>query len=178
MVQHTRKNQYSNSNNSNNPPVEAIAGIATQQPPQAATMLKSVSTNTLIFDDKNEKFDFFEDLIHSMLRIQPKMTKATKNNHFHAQLRKEALQLFGNISASYRKNFDDVLIVFRRKFVKPESQSTAKHEWHKLTFDSSARSLFDFLEELNECSEKLFDDNDQQMIDSLIYAKLPSLSKR
>ena len=99
-------------------------------------MLKRVSTNTIIFDGKKEKFELFEDLFHTMLKMQPEMTEAMKINHFHANLRKEALQTFRNISAVNRKTLDDVLFVFRRKYVKPESQATAKHKWHKLTFDS------------------------------------------
>ena len=99
VVEQTPRNQNSDANNSINRLVDAIVGIATQQRPQAATMLKPVSTNTLIFDGKNEKFELFEDLFHTMLKMQPEMTEAMKNNHFHAHLRKEALQTFRNISA-------------------------------------------------------------------------------
>ena len=136
-------------------------------------MLKPVSTNTLIFDGKNEKFELFEDLFHTMLKMQPEMTEAKKINHFHAHLRKEALQTFKNISAINKKSLDDVLIVFRRKYVKPESQATAKPKWHNLIFDPNTKSLPDFLEDLNECAEIAFGDNAQHMIDSLLYAKLP-----
>ena len=101
-----------------------------------------------------------------------------KINHFHAHLRKDALQTFRIISASNKKTLDDVLIVFRRKYVKPETQATAKHKWHKLTFDPNTKSLSDFLEELNECAERAFGDNAQHMIDSLLYAKLPPHLKR
>ena len=66
-----------------------------------------------------------------------------------------------------------MLIVFRRKFFKPESQATAKHKWHKLTFDHKTKPLPDFLEELNECAERAFGVNAQHMIDSLLYAKIP-----
>ena len=178
MVEQTPRNQNSDANHSINRLVDPFAGIATQQRPQAATMLKLVSTNTLIFDGKNEKFELFEDLFHTMLKVQPEMTEALKFNHFHAHLRKEALQTFGNISASNKKTLDDVLIVFRRKNVKPESQATAKHKWHKLTFDPNTKSLPDFLEELNECAERAFGENAQHMIDSLLYAKLPPRLKR
>ena len=106
------------------------------------------------------------------------MTEAMKINHFHAHLRKEALQTFRNISALNKKALDDVLIVFRRKYVKPQSQATAKHKWHKLTFDPNTKSLPDFLEELNEWAERAFGDNAQYMIDSLLYAKLPPHLKR
>ena len=117
-------------------------------------MLKPVSTNTLIFDGKNEKLELFEDLFHTMLKMQPEIIEAMKNNNFHAHLRKEAFQTFRNISALNKKTLDDVLIVFRRKYVKPESQATAEHKWHKLTFDTNTKSLPDCLEELNECVKK------------------------
>ena len=71
-----------------------------------------------------------------------------------------------------------MLIVFRRKNVKPESQATAKHKWHELTFDPNTKSLSDFLEELNKCAQRAFGDNAQHMIDSLLYAKLPPHLKR
>ena len=154
MVEQTPRSQNSDANNSINRLADAIAGIATQQQPQAATMLKPVSTNTLIFNGKNEKFELFEDLFHTMLKMQPEMTEAMKINHFHDHLRKEAFQTFRNISASNKKTLDDVLIVFRRKYVKPQSQATAKHKWHKLTFDPNTNSLADFLEELNEYAER------------------------
>ena len=172
MVEQTPRNQNSDANNSINRLADAIAGIETQQRPQA-TMLKLVSTNTLIFDGKNEKFELFGDLFHSVLKMQPEMTEAMIINHFHAHLRKEALQTFRNKSASNGKTLDDVLIVFQRKFVKPESQATAKHKRHKLTFDPNTKSLSDFLEERNEYAERAFGDNAQHMIDSLLYAKLP-----
>ena len=144
VVEQTPRNQKLDANNSINHLADAIAGITTQQRPQAATMLKLASTNTLIFDGKNEKFELFDDLFHTMLKMQPEMTEAMKINHFHAHLRKEAPQTFRKISAINKKTLDDVRIVFRRKYVKPESQATAKHKWHKLTFDPNTKSLPDF----------------------------------
>ena len=140
-------------------------------------MLKPVSTKTLVFDGKIEKFNLSEDFFRTMLKTQPEMTESM-TNHFHAHLRKEALQTFRYISASNKKTLDDVIIVFRRKNVKPESKATAKNKWHKLTFDPNTKSLFDSLEELNECAEKAFGDNAQHMIDTLLYAKLPPHLKR
>ena len=112
VVEHTPTHQNLDANNSINRLADAIAGITTQQPSQATTMLKPVSTSTLIFDGKNEKFELFEDLFHTMLKMQPEMTEAMKINHSHAHLRKEALQTFRNISAVNMKTLDDVLIVF------------------------------------------------------------------
>ena len=53
VVEQTPANQNLDANNSINRLADAIAGITTQQRPQAATMLKPVSTNTLIYDGKN-----------------------------------------------------------------------------------------------------------------------------
>ena len=178
MVEQTPRNQNFDANNSINRLADAIAGIATQQRLQAATVLKTVSTNTLILHGKNDKFVLFEDLFHTMLKMQPEMTETMEINHFHAHLQKEALQTFRNISALNKKTLDDVLIVFRCKYVKPESQATAEHKWHKLTFDPNTKSLPDFLEELNECAERAFGNNAQHMIESLLYAKLPPHLKR
>ena len=71
VVEQTPRIQNLDANNSINRLADAIAGITTQQRPQAATMLKPVSTNTLILDGKNEKFELFEDLFHTMLKMQP-----------------------------------------------------------------------------------------------------------
>ena len=106
VVEQTARNQNSDANNSINRLADAIAGIATQQRPQAATMLKPVSTNTLIFDGKNEKIELFEDLLHTMLKLQPEMTEAMKINHFQAHLQKKAFQTFRNISALNKKTLD------------------------------------------------------------------------
>ena len=105
--------------------------------------------------------------------MQPEMTEAMTINHFHAHLRNEALQTFRNLSASNKKTLADVLIVFRRKYLKQKSQATAKHKWHKLTFDPKKKSLSDFLEELNEYTDRAFGDNAQHVYDNLLYAKLP-----
>ena len=74
VVEQIPRNQNSDANNSINRLADAIAGNTTQQRPQAATMLKPVSTNTLIFDGKNEKFEFFEQLFHTRLKMEPEMT--------------------------------------------------------------------------------------------------------
>ena len=111
-------------------------------------MVRPVSTTTLTFDGKSEKFELFEDLFHTMIKMQPDMTETMKINHFHSLLRKNALQTFRNINTANRQTLEDILAVFRRKYVKPESQ--------------------DFLEELNQGAEKAFGENAQAMIDSLL----------
>ena len=78
----------------------------------------------MAFDGNSEKFERFEDLFHAMIKMQPAMTEQMKSNHFHSLLRKGALQTFRNKNSIYRQTLEDVLVIFRRKYVKPESQAT------------------------------------------------------
>ena len=140
--------------------------------------IRPVQTTPMTFDGKSEKFELFEDLFHTMIKMQPAMTEQMKINHFHSLLRKGALQTFRNINSINCQTLEDVLVIFRRKHVKPESQATAKHKLHRLTFDPSTMKLPDFVEDLNQGAEKAFGENAKSMIDSLIYAKLPPKLKR
>ena len=132
----------------------------------------------MTFDGKTEKFDLFEDLFHTMMKMQPGMTEQMKMNHFHSLLRKGALQTFRSINSTNRQTLEDLLVIFRRKYVKPESQAIAKHKWHRLIFDPNTMKLHDFLEEFNKGAEKASGENAKSMIDSLLYAKLPPKLKR
>ena len=149
-----------------------------KRPSAQTLMVRPVSSTTLTFDGKSEKVELFEDLFHTMIKMQPDMTEAMKINHFHSLLRKNALQTFRNINTANRQTLEEILAVFLRKYVKPESQATAKHKWHRLVLDPNTMKLSDFLEELNQGAEKAFGENAQAMIDSLLYAKLPPKLKR
>ena len=139
-----------------------------QNKPHSMTF-RPVTTNPLTFDGKTEKFKLFEDLFHTMIQIQPTMTEQMKINHFHSLLRKGALQRFRNINSINRQILEDVLVIFRRSNVKPESQATAKHKWHRLIFDPNTMKLPDFLEELNQGAGKAFGENAKSMIDCSNY---------
>ena len=57
--------------------------------PNATPLIKPVTTSTLTFDGKNEKFELFEDWFNTLIKMQPGITEAMKINQFHAHLRKE-----------------------------------------------------------------------------------------
>ena len=63
------------------------------------------------------------------------------------------------ISTANRQTLKDVLVIFRRKYVKPESQATAKYKWHRLVLEPNTMKLPDFLEELNQGAEKAFEND-------------------
>ena len=137
--------------------------------------------NTLTFNgklEKNEKFEYFEDLFHTTLKMQPHLTEEMKINHFHAHLRGLALKTFKNIQRTPATTLEDILVVFRRKYVKPESSASAKHRFNRLMFQPENQKLPDFLEDLQESAEKAFGEAAPQMIESLIYAKMPPHLKK
>ena len=75
MLGHTTRNRFSDSNIFVKNLAQGFDGIATQQRPQALTMLKPVSTNTLILAGKNEKMkklELFEDIFHTFLKCKRK----------------------------------------------------------------------------------------------------------
>ena len=137
--------------------------------------------NTLTFNGKlkkNEKFEYFEDLFHTTLKMQPHLTEDMKINHFHAHLRGLALKTFKNIQRTPTTTLEDILVVFRRKYVKPESSASAKHRFNRLMFQPENQKLPDFLEDLQESAEKAFGEAAPQLIESLIYAKMPPHLKK
>ena len=157
--------------------VEVLVGM-NNRPSAQTLMVRPVSTTTLMFDEKSEKFELFEDLFHTMIKIHSDMTETKKLNHFHSLLRKNALQTFRNINTANRQTLEDILAVFRRRYVKPESLATVKHKWRKLVFDPNTMKLPDLLEELKQRAEKAFVENAQAMIDILLFANLPPKLKR
>ena len=106
-----------------------------------------------------------------MIKMQQAMTEQMKINHFHSLLRKGALQTFRNINSINRQTLEHVLVIFRRKYVKPESQATAKYKWHRLTFDPNTMKLPEFLEELIQGAEKTSSENAKSMIDRACYTQ-------
>ena len=91
------------------------------------------------------------------------MSKTMNNNHFYSHLRKERLQKFRNTNFSTRRTLENVIIIFQRKYVRPQSQATTKHKWPKFTFDPNTKSLSVFIKELNHCDEQVFESLAQLM---------------
>ena len=78
-------------------PLNRLADVQVnlQNKPQTMT-IRPVQTTPMTFDGKSEKFELFEDLFHTMIKMQPAMTEQMKINHFHSLLRKGALQTIRN----------------------------------------------------------------------------------
>ena len=90
---------------------------------------KSLTTTMPTFDEKSEKFELFEDLFQTSLKIHNQLTAEDRITYFHSLMRGYALQTFKNIIGPIRENLGEILAVFRRKYVKPQSMATAKHKF-------------------------------------------------
>ena len=123
------------------------------------------------FDGKSEKFELFEDLFQMRLKSHNQLTQEDKINYFHSLMRGDALQTFKNITTPNRENLGEILTVFRRKYVKPQSMATAKHKFQRLVFNSANQKLIDFLVELQKLTKDEFGVAAQAIIEQFIYAK-------
>ena len=85
---------------------------------------KSLTTTMPTFDGKFEKFELFEDLFQTSLKIHNQLTEEDRINNFHSLMRGDALQTFKNINGSIRENLREILAVFSTKHVKPQTMAT------------------------------------------------------
>ena len=92
----------------------------------------SLTTNT--FDGKSEKFELFEDLFQTSLKNYNQLTEDDRINYFHSLMKGDALRTFRIINGPTREKLGEILAVFRKKYVKPQSMASAKHKFQKLVF--------------------------------------------
>ena len=130
------------------------------------------------FDGKSEEFELFEDLFQTSLKVHNQLTEEDKINYFHSLMRGDALQTFKNIDSPNRENLTEILTVFRRKYVKPQSMATAKHKFQQLVFNPANQKLIDFLDELQKLAKDAFGVAAQAIIEQFIYAKMPPHLKK
>ena len=73
---------------------------------------KSLTTMMPTFGGKSEKFEMFEHLFQTSLKIHNQLTEEDRINYFHSLLRGDALQTFKNINGPTRQNLGEILAVF------------------------------------------------------------------
>ena len=76
---------------------------------------KSLTTTMPTFNGKSEKFELFENLFQTSLKILNQLTQEDKINDFHSLMRGDALQTFKNITSPNTENLGEILTVFCRK---------------------------------------------------------------
>ena len=138
----------------------------------------SLTTTMPTFDGKSEKFGLSEDPFQTSLKIHNQLTEEDKINHFRSFMRGDGLQTFKNITGPNREILGEILLVFRRKYVEPESMATAKHEFLKLVFNPANHKLVNFFDELQKLAKDAFGIAAHTTIEQFKYAKKPPHLKK
>ena len=125
------------------------------------------------FDRKSQKLALFEDLFQRSFKTHNQLTEENKRDSFHSLLRGDALQTFKNVSRPNRENLLEILTVFRRKYVKPHSMATAKHNFQRVVFNPANQKLKDLSDELQKLAEDALGVFAHAIIEQFIYAKIP-----
>ena len=93
-------------------------------------------------------------------------------------MRGDALKTFRNKNGPTREILGGILAVCRKKYVKPQSMSTARHKFQKLVFNPANQKSEDFLDELQKLAKDAFGIAAHAIIEQFIYAKLPPHLKK
>ena len=133
---------------------------------------QSLNTTKPTFEGKSEKFELFEDLFQTSLKVHNQLTE-DKMNYFHTLMRGDWLQTARNNSSRNRENLAEILTVSRRKDVKTQSMATAKYKFQHLDFNPANQKLIDFLDDLQKLAENALGAAAQAIIEQVVYAKLP-----
>ena len=106
------------------------------------------------------------------------LTEEAKINYCHSLMFGHALQTFKNITSPNRENLGEILTVFRRKDVKPQSRATTKQKFQRLVFNPTNQKLIVFLDELQKLAKDALGVATQEIIEHFIYAKQPPHLKK
>ena len=139
---------------------------------------KAMSTTMPTFDGKTNKFEHFEDLFQTSLKVYPNITEEEKIHYFHSLLRGEALQTFRNMTEATRKHLNDILAGFRRRYVREQSVATARCKWENLSFNPSQQTFSDFLEQYQKLAQEAYGEDAPRFIETSFYAKMPPHLKK
>ena len=93
-------------------------------------------------------------------------------------MRGDALRTFKNIEGPARENLGEILAVFQRKYVEPQSMATAKHKFQKLIFNLANQKLVDFVGDFQKLAKDAFGRAAHAIIEQSIYAKMPPHLKK
>ena len=101
---------------------------------------KSLTITMPTFDGKSDKFEQFEDFLQRSLKIHNQLTEEDRIKYFPSLMKGDALQTFKNDNSPTRESLGELLVVFRRTYVKPQSMATAKHKFRKLVSNLANQS--------------------------------------
>ena len=106
------------------------------------------------------------------MKIYNQFTEENRTRYFHSLLRSRALQTFKNISISSRENLAEILAVFHRTTLKPQSMAATKHKFQRLVLNPLKQKLVDLLDELQKLAKDSFGHASKAMTEQSIDAEM------
>ena len=134
---------------------------------------KSLTTTMPTVDGKSQKFELFEDLFQTSLKIHNQLTEGDTIKYLHSLMCDDALQTFKNITSPNSEILREILNVFGKRNVNFQSMATATHKYQRLVFNQVNQKLFDFLDKIQKLAKDSFGFDAQANIEQLIHAKMP-----
>ena len=111
--------------------LESLRNV-TQQYIGLPRLPKALSTTMPTFNGRNDKFEPFEDLFMTSLKVYPNISEEEQIRYFHYLLRDDALQTYRNMTDTNRASLEVIIATFRRRYVRPQSIATARCKWKQL----------------------------------------------
>ena len=120
---------------------------------QNSKLPKSPTTTLPTFDEKSKKFELFEDVFQTSLKIDNQLTEDDRINCYRCFKKKDALQTFKIINCPTGENLGKFLAAFSGKYVKPHSKATAGNNFQKFVFDPANQKLVHFRDEFQKLAK-------------------------
>ena len=111
---------------------------------------------------------FFENFSGKSLQIHNQLREEERTHYFNSLMRGDALQTLKNLSILSRESLAEILTVFHRKYMKPQSMATVKHKFQPLVSNPVNQKLIDFLEDLQKLAKDSSGIAAQAIIEQLI----------
>ena len=137
-----------------------------KQAPNLPRLPIVLATTMPTFDGRTEKFELFEDLFQTSLKVHPQIREQEKLHYFHSLLRGDALQTFRNMTETTKTNINDIIAGFRKRYVKTQSVATARCKWENLTFDPANQTFKDFLEIYQKLAQEAYAEDAPRFIET------------
>ena len=93
--------------------LESLRNV-TQQNIELPRLPKALSTTMPTFNGRNDKFEHFEHLYMTSLKVYPNISEEEQIHYFQSLLRDEALQTYRNMTDTNPASLEDIIATFRR----------------------------------------------------------------
>ena len=120
--------------------------------------------------------ELFHDLFQTCLNVYNQLIE-DDDIFFNSLVKSDALEKVKNCSPT-REILEEILAVFRRKYINSQSMATTMHNFEELVFNPSNHNLVDFPDELQTLSKDAFGIAANAIIGHFIYASMPPHLKK